>query len=200
MLTDNTHTDIQELKQAKTAHDIHPLLKKRWSPRAFADQEIPEEVLNELFEAARWAASSMNEQPWQYVYAQKGTEAFNYIWDCIMEGNQPCAKEAPVLVVALKRKTFSRNGRPNGAALHDLGMAYEQLLMQATYRDLYAHMMGGFYRDQMEAYLDLGEDFEPAVVIALGYIGEPDQLEEPYKSRELAPRTRKEISEFVKAL
>ena len=74
MLTDNTHTDIQELKQAKTAHDIHPLLKKRWSPRAFADQEIPEEVLNELFEAARWAASSMNEQPWQYVYAQKGTE------------------------------------------------------------------------------------------------------------------------------
>ena len=189
-----------ETKQVDTTHDIHPLLKKRWSPRAFADQDIPEEILNELFEAARWAASSMNEQPWQYVYARKGTQSFDELIQRVMPGNQVWAKEAPVILVALKRTTFERNGKPNPGANHDLGMANAQLVLQAAHRDIYVHMMGGFFRDQMNEYLQLEENVESAVVMALGYMGEVDQLEEPYKSRETAPRTRKPISEFVKAL
>ncbi|MEO0585475.1 MAG: nitroreductase family protein [Bacteroidota bacterium] len=200
MESEKIHQSIQALKQADTAHDIHPLLKKRWSPRAFADRDIPQEILNELFEAARWAASSMNEQPWQYVYARKGTQAFDEIIQRVMPGNQVWAKEAPVILVALKRSTFERNGKPNPGANHDLGMANAQLVLQAAHRDIYVHMMGGFFRDQMNDYLQLEENVGSAVVMALGYMGEVDQLEEPYKSRETTPRTRKPISAFVKAL
>ncbi|MEL6633524.1 MAG: nitroreductase family protein [Bacteroidota bacterium] len=189
-----------ETKQVDTTHEIHPLFRKRWSPRAFASKDIPEEILNQLFEAARWAASSMNEQPWMYVYARKGTEAFDEIVKRLMDGNQPWAKKAPILMVAMKRTTFQRNGRPNGSADHDLGMANAQLVLQAVEKDIYVHMMGGFQKDQMKEYLNMGEDVKPVVVMALGYMGNVQDLEEPYRSRENKTRTRKPITDFVKKL
>lgn len=194
------NTSSQQIKAAKTEHQIEPLLLKRWSPRSFSEQAISVEQLHELFEAASWAASANNEQPWKYVYALKGTPAFEQLWETLKSGNQPWAKDAAALVVSLQRNTFQKNGNPNGKAMHDVGMANAQLVLQAAARDIYAHMMGGYEREPLKALLAEEETVEPVVVIALGYLGEAEALEEPYKSRELAPRTRIPVKEFTRAL
>ncbi len=190
----------KDIKAPETDYDLHPLIQKRWSPRAFADQLISKEQLNELFEAARWAASSRNEQPWLYIYAFRGTPEFEQLWECLMPGNQPWAKDAAVLMVSMYRTTLAKNGKPNGAAKHDLGLANAQLILQAAHRDIYGHMMGGFEKEKVQELLDLEENVEPVCMIALGYMGDADQLEEPYKMREQQPRTRMPIAEFAKKL
>lgn len=189
-----------DIKAAKTQAAVHPLIKKRWSPLSFSDQAIPDEKMQELFEAARWAASAYNEQPWEYVYAHKGTPGFDDLWNCLMGGNQPWTKKAAVLVVAIARNTFSMNGKPNNWAMHDLGMANAQLLLQAAENDIYGHLMAGFEPDKVNDLLQLSENQQPVCMGALGYLGDPEELEEAYKSRELAPRSRKEVSEFITAL
>lgn len=188
------------VKQPDTTASLHPLIEKRWSPRAFTDEQIPREQLQELLEAARWAASSMNEQPWRYVYAYRGTEGFDQLWSALMAGNQPWAAKASVLLVSLAQTHFLSNGRPNAWAEHDLGMANAQLMLQAASRDLYGHMMGGFHADQVRELLQLEETIKPVCVIALGYRAEAESLEEPFRSRELAPRSRKPVAEFAREL
>jgi nitroreductase len=190
----------QNAKVTDTEFDIHSIIEKRWSPRAFADRSISEEQMQELLEAARWSASSMNEQPWRYVYAHKGTPGFEQLWECLMPGNQPWAKNAAVLVVSMYKKTFSRNGRINSSAMHDLGMANAQMILQAAHRDIYAHMMGGFDKGKTSELLGLSEDTVPLCIIAFGYLGNPDQLEEPYKTRELNERKRLPVASFAKVL
>lgn len=185
---------------ADTTHDLHPLIGKRWSPRAFSGEPISEEQVHELLEAARWAASSNNEQPWEYVYALKGTEAFEALWETLMPGNQPWSSNASVLIASIARNTFSHNGKPNPWATHDLGMANAQLMLQAVHRDIYGHMMAGFDKGKLSDLLQLSEDQTPVALIALGFKAEADTLEEPFRSRELAPRVRKPLSEIVKKL
>ena len=188
------------IKAPEVAYNIHPLIQKRWSPRSFSDQEIAPEQLNELFEAARWAASANNEQPWQYVYAFRGTPAFEQLWNCLKPGNQPWTKDAAVLIVSIERKTFAKNGNANPWSTHDVGMANAQLMLQAADRDIYGHMMAGFDAAQTAALLQLSEEQKPVCMIALGYLGEAEALEEPYKTRELAPRSRHSITEFTREL
>src|SRR6516162_3818541 len=120
-------------KPARNDAPIHELLRQRWSPRAFADQAIPEEVLRSLFEAARWAPSSYNEQPWAYIVATKADpEGFETLLSCLVEGNRPWARHAPVLALGCTRLTFTRNGQPNAAAQHDLGLASGNLCVEAV--------------------------------------------------------------------
>lgn len=183
-------------KQANTDTPIHDLLAKRWSPRAFQQTPIPQEEINMLFEAARWAASSMNEQPWRFIYAKKGEPAFDKIVDTLMEGNL-WAKEAPLLMVSIIKKNFARNGKTNGSAAHDLGLAMGNLSLQAQHLGIALHHMGGIFPDKISEAFDLPEDSEPQTVVALGYYGEPDQLPDDLKQRELADRKRNPINDFA---
>ncbi len=190
-----------EQKTPDTTHNVAPFITKRWSARAFADQAISEETMATLFEATSWSASSMNEQPWKFLYAYKGSEAFDRMAACLMDGNRVWAQNAPVMVLSLARKTFDRNGATNRHAMHDLGAANTTLLLQAAELDIYGHMMGGFFMDKaVEAFEVDTEAWEIGCFIALGYLDDAETLEEPFKSRELAPRTRKSISEFTQKL
>lgn len=192
--------NILEIKEPAVDHEIHPLLQKRWSPRAFSSDAIDEEDLNRIFTAASWAASASNEQPWQYVYATKDTPGFDKLWNCLNDGNKPWTATTPVIFVALYRKTKKRNGRENKWALHDLGMANAQLLLQATSLDIYGHLMAGFDAGKVRDTLNLSEDLVPGCMGVLGYLGDPEKLEEPNKSREKAERERNSLNEFVQKL
>jgi len=185
------------LKQKERDLEIHPLLKKRWSPRAFSDERIPEQQLKEIFTAASWAPSAMNEQPWVYVYAVNGTSGFVKLWSTFYKGNQPWTKNVPVIFAAFYRPNYSMNGMPNQAAMHDLGMANANLLLEATSKGIYGHIIGGFDANKLVETLELDDELVPMVMGVLGYPGDPEQLEEPYRSREVQKRSRKELNEFV---
>ena len=191
--------EINSIKIPKTQYDIYPLITQRWSPRSFDDKPISEEQLAELFEAASWAASAFNGQPWEYIYAFRGTEAFDQLWDLLKQGNQPWAKNASVLILSIANRDMG-NGGINPWAEHDLGMANAQLLLQAKHRDIYGHMMAGFDRQKAIEILNLSEFQNPVCLIALGYLGAPEKLEEPYRSKEHAPRNRKMVEEFTREL
>lgn len=185
------------MRHATTQYPVLEAIRKRWSPRAFASTPVAPDTLNQVFEAASWAASAMNLQPWRYLYAHHSTqENFQKLLSCLLPGNQPWAKNAPVLILALA-KTLNDDGTPNGAAIHDLGLANGNLSLEATALDLYTHFMGGFDREKAKQVFGLPDDLQPVVMIALGYLGEAAQLEEPFRSREQAPRQRKPISEIA---
>lgn len=192
--------NVNNIKSPQVKYDIHPLIQKRWSPRAFSDKAITEEQLYELFEAARWAPSANNEQPWFYVYAFKDTPGFEQLWDCLLPGNQPWTKSAAVLMIAMKRNTFSGNGASNPWSEHDLGMANAQLFLQAAHHNIYGHLLAGFDKEKVKTVLSIDENIEPVCMAALGYLGDIDTLDEPYKSRELAPRNRMSIQDFTKEM
>jgi nitroreductase len=186
------------IKEAKTKHPVLDLIKKRWSARAFSHKSIDDPTLFTLFEAAGWAASANNEQPWRYIYAKReDKEAFAKIVDCLMAGNQPWAKNAAVLVLCIVKTTFGVENKPNIAAIHDAGLANATLLLQATSHNIYGHMMGGYDRAKAKEKFNIPDGYEPVLILALGYLDSHETLEEPFKTREVTPRTRKELSEFV---
>ncbi len=189
------------IKKATTDHPIHELICSRWSARSFSEKAIWQEDLETLLAAASWAFSANNGQPWRYVYAHHSdTEAFQKIWSCLMPGNQPWCANAAVLMVSLMRKQFD-NGKPNATAMHDLGAANATLMLQAISMSIYGHPMAGFDREKTIEALGLDTDLvEPVAFIALGYLDEADKLEEPFKTRELTPRTRKSLGEFTERL
>lgn len=186
------------IKQAKTKHNVHELIKNRWSARSFSEKEITQEELETIFEAAGWAFSSMNYQPWRYIYAHKKDEVnFQKMVNCLNGGNKPWAKDAPVIIMALAKKNFD-NGISNAAALHDLGAANTNLILQATSMNIYGHLMGGFDKEKaIEVFNIDTEEYEPFVFIALGYLDTPEKLIEPFKTREVTPRTRKPLADYV---
>lgn len=190
----------QHIKAPSLDFDIHPLLQKRWSPLSFSEESISKEQIQELFEAARWAASANNEQPWRYLYALRGTAGFDRVWEGLLPGNQVWANSAAALVVSLYRKNFQRNNQSNPWAMHDVGMANAQLVLQATHRDIYTHMMAGFDRDKLTQTLGLDEETEIMAVLALGYLGEDTNLPDKYRARERSKRQRLSIHEFTQAL
>ena len=186
------------IKEAKTKYPVIELIKKRWSARAFSRQSISDEALFTLFEAAHWAASSNNEQPWRYIYAKReDKEAFDKMVHCLMSGNQPWAKNAAVLILCLAKTTTGSENKPNLAAFHDVGLANATLLLQAVSQNIYGHMMGGYDRAKTKQEFTIPEGYEAVIFMALGYLDKPETLEEPFKTRELTPRTRKELSEVV---
>jgi nitroreductase len=185
-------------KPAVTDAPVHELIQNRWSPRAFSQQPVQPEILRSLFEAARWAPSSNNEQPWAYLVATKDdAENFAKMLGVLVEFNVSWAKHAPVLALSVAHMKTNRDGKPNRVASHDVGSATAQLTLEANTRGLLVHQMAGFDADKARQTFAIPPDWEPVAAIAIGYPGSPDSLPEKLRERELAPRTRKPTREFV---
>ncbi len=179
-------------------HPVHELIQKRWSPRAFSSRSVEQERILTLFEAARWAASAMNEQPWRFIYATKDQpERYEKLLNCLKEGNKVWAESAPILVLTLVKTHFEHNHEPNKWAFHDLGLAIGNLTVQASALDLYVHSMGGFEADRAKEVFSISAQYEPVTIIAIGYPGNPDELSDPLKQREMAVQQRKPLSELL---
>lgn len=185
-------------KPADTQFPLHDLLKRRWSPRAFSEQAVGRDQLHALFEAARWAPSSSNEQPWRFIVATKeAPEDYDRLLACLLEGNRKWADRAPVLMLSVARMAFEEDGRPNRHAFHDVGLASENLLLQATTLGLVAHPMAGFDVERARAELKIPSGYEPVAMIAVGYPGELSVLPDYLQQRELKPRERKPTAEIT---
>ncbi len=186
------------IKEANTKYPVTELIRKRWSARAFSKQSIDDDTLFTLFEAAGWAASANNEQPWRYIYAKReDKEAFEKMVNCLMPSNQPWAKNAAVLILCLAKTTMGAENKPNIAAHHDVGLSNATLLLQAVSQNIYGHMMGGYDRVKTKSEFTIPDNHDMVIFMALGYLDAPETLEEPFKARELTPRTRKELTEIV---
>ncbi len=185
-------------KPATNAFPIHDLIRDRWSPRAFSDKPVQPEVLASLFEAARWAPSSFNEQPWAYLVATKDDpENFAKTLTVLVEFNAGWAKNAPVLVLAASRLAFQNNGKLNRNAFYDTGAASALLSVEATARGLVVHQMAGFDAEKARQAFAIPSGWEPIAAMAIGYPGDSSSLPESLREKELAPRTRKPLTEFV---
>ena len=149
-------------KPAETAHEIHDLLRRRWSPRAFSDQLVEPEKLASLVEAARWAPSCFNEQPWSFLVATKENDVeHRRMLECIVEGNVGWAQHAPVLMISVAKLAFDHNGKPNKHAWHDVGLAAGNMIVQATALGLGAHQMAGFYPDKAREAYQIPDGHDP---------------------------------------
>jgi nitroreductase len=179
----------------------HALIADRWSPRAFdAEHRIGDADLAALFEAARWAPSSMNEQPWRYRFARRGDPGFDALYDALMPGNQAWAGNASLLVACFVEPAFRRNGKPNRHAWHDAGAANLSLALEAGNRGLHAHAMGGFDRDRAMALPGVDPDWEAVCFLAVGRRTSADTLPETLRERETAERTRLPLEEVARPL
>jgi nitroreductase len=184
-------------KPAQTQFPIHELLKNRWSPRAFDERPVEADTLLSLFEAARWAPSSNNGQPWRFLVAMKENKAeYDRLFNCLVEANQKWAYRAPVLLLSVAKLQFE-DGSPNRHALHDTGMAAENLVIQATAFGLAAHQMAGFRIEQARVDCQIPEGYEPVAMIAIGYPGDPALLPDRLRAREAQPRVRKPLTELL---
>jgi nitroreductase len=185
-------------KLATPDHPIQELIVQRWSPYGFADKLVSAEDLQSLFEAVRWAASSYNEQPWRYIVAGKqNSEDFERVLSCLVEGNQGWAKNAPVLALGCANLKFTHNGQPNRVAVHDLGLASANLCTEATARGLSVHQMAGILPERARVLFQIPEDVQVVTGLAIGYAADPEALPEQLKQRDLAPRRRKPLADFV---
>lgn len=185
-------------RSARPDHPIHEALVRRWSPSAFSSRSVPAGDLRSIFEAARWAPSSYNEQPWRYLVATRETpERYEQILKCLVDANQAWAKSAPVLAIGCVHLKFSRNGRPNGVALHDLGAASSYLTFEATARGLFVHQMAGILPDRVRLQFGVPEDYQPVTGLAIGYLADPQDVPADLRARDAAPRERNPLSTFV---
>lgn len=177
-------------------HPIETLFLRRWSPRAFSSQPISDAELNTLFEAARWAPSTYNEQEWRFLYSRRDDQHWSTFLDILLPANQVWCKNAAVLVVVLSKKTFTKNGKPNPVHTFDSGLASMNLMLQATVMDIIAHGMAGFDRDKARSGLGVPDDYAVEAMIAIGRPGDPDQLPPELREREV-PTGRKNIAEIA---
>ncbi|HET7178825.1 MAG TPA: nitroreductase family protein [Chryseosolibacter sp.] len=185
-------------KSSKFSSPVLEVIQKRRSRRAFADKIVEPEKIHSLFEAARWAPSSLNEQPWFYVYATKDQESlWNKIFGALKEGNKVWARNAPLLILSLARKNFIRIDSPNPSARYDLGAANAFLSLQAAHVGLNLHQIAGFDVATMITNLGIPDIYEPVTVMAVGYPGDIGTLPENLQMREAAPRERYVENEFV---
>ncbi len=195
--------DLEHVKHAVTDAPVDDTILRRWSPRAFSDKPVSPQDLKTLFTAATWAASSQNEQPWRFLLGIKSaegaepSEAYTKLFRSLLPGNQTWAKAAPVLYAGIVKKTFSKNGKPNGTAQHDLGAACATLSLQAVHLGLHTHGMGGFDADLLRASFGIPSDFQPIAVWAIGYLGDPANLPDNCKLPEQQPRDRKPLAEVL---
>ena len=184
-------------RSAETDAPVLDILADRWSPRAFAaDETIDEARLASALEAARWAPSANNTQPWRFIVARRGTQAHARVHDALLGFNQAWAGDAAVLIVAVA-ETADADGNPRGFAAYDLGQAVAHLSVQAHHDGLHVHQMGGFDHGAVRTAFDLAARFEPLTVIALGPIGDPATLPEVLQEREAAPRARRPLAESL---
>ena len=193
----HTHEEIEKLKHAPAVPGVIEIILERWSPRAFANKPVSKDHLRQIFEAARWAASSYNEQPWRFLVGHKGDPTYQRIFDSLVAFNLSWARSAPVLILSVASKTFARTGETNHFAIHDTGAATAYLSLQATALGLHTHSMAGFDKKKARSAFGIPEAYEIGAVTALGYLGDVDHLPEGLLERELGARERKPLSEIV---
>jgi nitroreductase len=176
---------------------VHELVLHRWSPRAFGDKPVSPAILKSIFEAARWAPSSSNSQPWAYIVATKDDKAnFDKILSTMVEFNQGWAKHAAVLAISVAQ-IKNKEGKPNPLAFHDVGSASAQLSFQAVADGLYVHQMAGFDANKAREVFHIPDDWQAVATMAIGYPGDANSLPDKLKEREQAPRVRKALADFV---
>lgn len=185
-------------KSAEFGASVLDVIKKRRSRRAYGSKPVERENIRSLFEAARWAPSSLNEQPWFYIYATSDQPTlWDKIFSALNEGNKVWARHAPLLIVSLARKNFIRFDSPNPSARYDLGAANAFLSLQAAHLGLNVHQMAGFDHKTLIQNLGIPDTYEPVIVMAIGYPGDTEKLPDNLKAREFAPRERYVEHEFV---
>jgi nitroreductase len=191
-------SEVNRLKQAPPVEGVLPAILNRWSPRSFTDRDVAPADLAKVFEAARWAASSYNEQPWRFLVGKRNSPTYKKIFDSLMPANQAWAGSAPVLILGAAKTKFSHSGAPNRVALYDLGAAASYLTLQASTLGLAAHQMAGYDPAAARQALEIPEEFALGSVIALGYQGEPAALTDgQLLAHEVAPRQRNPLRDFV---
>jgi nitroreductase len=177
---------------------ILEIIQERWSPYAFSSSPVEEFKFKAMFEAAACAPSCNNEQPWAFVYTtREDTAVFSEYLDFLVEGNRIWVKEAYSIVISFARTKFSYNGKPNRWAFHDTGMAVSNLLLQALALDVYVHQMAGYSQEKVKEFFKLGDDIEPVAMMAVGYLGDGENLSPEILKKDESRRPRKSITEFV---
>lgn len=175
---------------------INELFIKRWSPRAMSGQEISDAELMSLFEAARWAPSSFNNQPWRFIYAKRNTHHWDALFNLMVESNQSWTKNAAVLMVVISKKTFDHNNKPAHTHSFDTGAAWENLALQGASMNLVVHGMEGFDYERARKVLNIPEGYTIEAMIAVGKPADKNVLSEDLQKRE-QPSDRKKVSEFI---
>ena len=182
----------------ETAPEVHPLIQNRRSTRAYSSKPVSEESIFRMLEAARWAASSTNEQPWRFLIAQKeNPDLYQLVFDALNPSNQIWVQEAPLLIAVFAKTHFSRNNAVNFHAWHDVGLAVAQLTLQATSEGIFVHQLGGFKAEILKTNLNFSDELQAVTVLAIGYPGDLDMISPELQERELKPRMRKSIEEIV---
>lgn len=188
---------LDENKKANAAFEINPLIESRWSPRVFSEEKVSKEELHQLFEAARWAPSSNNEQPWRFLYAYKGEVGYPDMFSCLSEFNQKWVGNASLLVFTAIKEKFD-NGKDNFHALHDLGLAVGIMTMQAQSMGIAIHQMAGVSWEKAQKVFEIPAGYHVATAIAIGYYGgDLEKLPEDLREKEVAERKRKPQQTFV---
>jgi nitroreductase len=190
--------EAHQLKRAPAHENLLPVILERWSPRSFDSRDVSPADLKRVFEAAHWAPSSFNEQPWRFIVGRHGSETFQKIVSTLSAGNQPWAPNAPVLILGVAKTHFTQNNNPNYYALFDLGAASALVTLQAAALGLATHQMAGFDRDAARKTFAIPDEYAIGSVMALGYQGEPSALpSEKLIQMETSPRSRKPLSEII---
>jgi nitroreductase len=180
----------------KQEHETDPVFINRWSPRAMSGEDIKKQELMRLFEAARWAPSSYNNQPWRFLYAVRDTEHWATFFDLLVKANQVWAINAAVLIVVISKRTFDHNGKPSRTHSYDAGAAWQNLSLQGSLMGLVIHGMQGFNYDKAKKVLNISDEFQVEAMIAVGKPGNKDELPEDLQKREF-PSDRKKLSEIA---
>lgn len=188
-----------DVKTASPDHEVHELIARRFSPYVFEPKGVERDKLLSCLEAARWAPSSYNEQPWSFLIAERDDEeAFAQMLDCLMEANQDWAKNAGVLLITVAAESFSRNNKPNRVCDHDIGLAMGNLTLQATSLGLHVHQMAGINLSKTKQVYGIPDSHHPLTAVAIGYAGQPsDAKDDQHAERDSAPRERKPLEEIV---
>lgn len=191
MKTDNEVKNIR-----KPEHKLNPLILSRWSPRSMTGEEISDEELMSLFEAARWAPSSYNNQPWRFIYAKRNTKHWDKLFNLMVEFNQSWTKNAAVLVVVISHTNFEHNNNPSVTHSFDTGAAWENFALQAASMGLVTHGMQGFDYEKAKKELEIPEDYSVEAMIAIGKRGRKEDLPKEMQEREI-PSIRKPLKDII---
>jgi nitroreductase len=193
-----TPSEINQMKYAQPSTEgVLPVVLERWSPRAFADRDVSPGDLKTIFEAARWAPSCFNEQPWRFFLGHRNSMTYKKIFDTLVPANQAWAGTAPVLILGVAKTRFSNNDSPNNYAIHDLGAADGFITLQAASMGIATHQMAGFDQAKAREAFEVPETYAMGSVMAIGYHGDLSVLGEKYQAQEQSPRSRKPLSEIV---
>jgi len=189
---------MSHVKTARPGKPVHELTLRRWSPYVFDGRALDPDDLASIFEAARWAPSSFNEQPWRYIVATRDDrEEFERVASCLLDANRAWAGQAAVLALGVVSLRFGRNDKPNRVAQHDLGLASAGLTFEATARGLSVHQMAGILPDRARELFEIPEGFEVITALAIGHVGDPDAAAGGLGDRDRAERTRRPLDESV---